>query len=615
MRLIVPVVAALVPLVITPGWLSHFDITPKIAVLLCGLTLIFLYPSANVHNFYELLRSRAGRWFAGLLAVEWACCALASAFSSHPALSLSGSSWRRYGLASESGLLLFALLAAGWLAADPGNIRRLLRFAAGAGALASVYGIAQYFGWDPLLPAHAYEVGEGPFTIVRPPGTMGHADYFAAWLVVIAFLALALRRLEPAGWRRNGALAVTGLAVVAIILSGTRSAMLGLLAGAIVYAATQRSRVQVRAVLAGLTCVAALAVFFFSPAGAKLRARLHWSVEDALGGARLLLWRDSLRMAAHRPLAGFGPETFATEFPRFESVELARAYPDFYHESPHNMFLDALTSQGAGGALALLALCVLAGWAAARGLRSRNPLAAPLAAALAGLLVAQQFIVFVFATLLYFYLLVALLVAASPVKLVRESKARFSPLIRYAGLAASLVLLGFGIRLVAADRALAVAQRQIAAGDATRAADAYQTVLRWQPAGAGADLDYSRAMQQLSNRTTLSTAMRSIAVAQAFDAAARAVSTSEARQNAWYNLSELLAARNDVAGVERSLRNAIAWSPNWFKPHWALAQLLELTNRHAEALAEAQAAMQRDGGHDAEVAATWNRLKQRSREP
>ena len=37
MRFIVPLVAALVPLLITPGWFSHFDITPKIAILLCGL--------------------------------------------------------------------------------------------------------------------------------------------------------------------------------------------------------------------------------------------------------------------------------------------------------------------------------------------------------------------------------------------------------------------------------------------------------------------------------------------------------------------------------------------------------------------------------------------------
>ncbi len=199
MRFVVPLIAALVPLVITPGWLSHFDITPKMAILLCGLTLIFLYPSAIVHNVYELLRRPAGRWFAVLLAATWIACALAAALSTHPALSLNGSTWRRYGLASETGLLLFVLLAAGWLAAGVDAVRMFLRASTASGAIASLYGIAQYFGWDPLLPSHAYQAGEGAFTIVRPPGTLGHADYFAAWLVVVTFLALALRRLEPAG--------------------------------------------------------------------------------------------------------------------------------------------------------------------------------------------------------------------------------------------------------------------------------------------------------------------------------------------------------------------------------------------------------------------------------
>jgi tetratricopeptide (TPR) repeat protein len=96
---------------------------------------------------------------------------------------------------------------------------------------------------------------------------------------------------------------------------------------------------------------------------------------------------------------------------------------------------------------------------------------------------------------------------------------------------------------------------------------------------------------------------------QAFESGVRATEKSEQRQNAWYNLAELFAARNDAVGAERSLRNAIAWSPNWFKPHWILAQLLDAQHRSKEALAEAQAAVDRDGGRDAEVTQTWTRLR------
>ena len=612
MPFIVPLVTALVPLIITPGLLSHFDVTPKAAILLFGSALILLYSKANVHNFYNFLCEPAGRWLVVLLAAAWFCTAIATLLSTHGALSLNGSNWRRLGLIPESGLLVFVVLAAAWLAAQPGNVRTLLRASSASGGIAAAYGIAQYFGWDPLLPAKAYRVGEGEFQIVRPPGTLGHADYFAAWLVVIVFLALGLKRLETERWRRYAAVSVSALAGLAIIMSGTRSAMLGLLVGGIVFATLGRYRVRARALIAGFACLAALALFFISPVGLKLRARLHWSLEDARGGARLLLWKDSLGMATARPLSGFGPETFATEFPRFESVDLARAFPDFYHESPHNMFLDALTSRGAIGLLVLLGLCGLGAWCIRRCVRLGRPLAAPLAAALAGLLIAQQFIVFVLTTSLYFYLVIALLAVsvAAQNKPSVNSPQRPSWVLP-ATLVVSLLFAGYAVRLLVADAALAAAQREIASGDAS--GRAYRIVLGWQLSGTEDDVSYSRAMQELSTHAPIF-ATRLAARQQAMEAGFRAVSTAEDRSNAWYNLAGLLAGNNDTAGVEHALRNAIVWAPNWFKPHWALAQMLALTGRREEALAEARAAVERDGGHDTQVTETWNALEKHYRD-
>ncbi|HLH00013.1 MAG TPA: O-antigen ligase family protein [Bryobacteraceae bacterium] len=611
MRWIVPLVAALVPLLITPGVLSHFDVTPKLAILLLGSALIPFYWKTNVQNFYNLLRRPAGRWFAGLLAAAWISMAVATVFSKHAMLSLNGGGWRRLGLIPETALLLFAAAAGAWMAADSGNIRLLLRACAAAGAVSSGYGIAQYFGWDALLPLKAYEVGEGRYMIVRPPGTMGHADYFAAWLVAVVFLGIALARLETRTWSRWAGAGASAVAAIAIVLSGTRSAMLGLILGGIILLALARLRIGVRSLTAGALCAAMLALFFFSPAGLKLRARLHWSVEDAHGGARLLLWRDAIGMAAQRPLAGFGPETFSTEFARFESVALARAFPDFYHESPHNIFLDALTWGGILALLTLLGFCWLGAWCAAHPALPAKPLAAPLAAGLAGLMAAQQFIVFVIPVLLYFYLLIGLLVAITGATTEQQVRSVRFLYPRAVMATVSLLLVGYTCRLLIADTALAVAQRRIASGDAQRAAEAYRTVLRWQLEGTGDDLSYSRAMQELAARSPIFVT-RLVARQEALEAAVRAVSSAEDRQNAWYNLATLLAANNDAAGVERALRNAIAWSPNWFKPHWMLAQLLALEGRGHEALQEAQTAVERDGGHDTQVAQTLETLTKSS---
>ncbi len=612
MRLLVPLIAALVPLLILPGVLAYFDVTPKIAFLLIGTALILLYRAQNVRNVSAILRTRLGRWWVALLAAQWLSSAIATAFSTHPALSLNGGNWRRFGLFSETALLMFALLASAWLAADRENVRWFLRAATAAGALAALYGIAQYLSWDPLMPVAAYQAGEGPFTIVRPPGTLGHADYFGAWLVIIAFFSLALERMEQTRWVKVAALIATAMVAFAIVLSGTRSAILGVIVGAIVFVIARRPRVRARAVGFSLASVAAFSLFFFSAPGSKLRARLHWSLEDIRGGARLLLWRDSLRMAAQRPIQGFGPETFVTEFPRFESVDLSRAYPDFYHESPHNIFLDPLTSRGLLGLVPLLALCGLGVWAALHFLRHRDPLAAPLAAALVASLVCQQFGVFIVPTALYFYLLLAILVAAAiPPAPPEPFKARWYPPLAFA---AAIFLVVFAVRLLMADGALAVVERRIEAGDANGAAEAYRTVLKWQPADAGSDLRYSRAMQQLAVRAPLF-ASSLMARQEAVKAGIAATRTSEDRENAWYNLATLFAATNDAASVERSLRNAIAWAPNWFKPHWTLAQLLEMANRPNQALAEAAEAAKLDAGHDPEVTETWKHLQKIQRAP
>ena len=391
-----------------------------------------------MYTMFTIDRGAGGALVRGAVGRTVGRAALATILSSHRALSLNGSSWRRYGLSSKTGLLLFVLLAAGWLVAEQDNVRLLLRAITVSGGLASLYGIAQYFGWDPLLPSKAYQAGEGPFTIVRPPGTLGHADYFAAWLVVVTFFGLALARLESdAGG--GGGLGVSMLSIIAIVLSGTRAAMLGLVVGAVVLIflrppADSIARGDDRCRGSG-----GCAIFWWSPGGTKLRARCTGQWRTSRGGTRMLLWRDSLGMAAHRPVWGFGPETFATEFPRYESKELARAYPAFFSESPHNVFLDALTTRGAGGLLLLMGFCVLAIWAAKR--RSRPELAAALAASL----VCQQFTVFVVATSLYFYLLIAMLVA-EPDNNMPERKSRWW--LFPVGVAASVFFAAFTVRLL-----------------------------------------------------------------------------------------------------------------------------------------------------------------------
>ena len=671
MALFQAVVIGLLALIITPGYLFYFDVTPKVVVLLAGTAVALLGCGAVDYRG----RGHVYRLFSLLLVLNLVSLAISTALSANPALSAFGTNWRRFGSVIQATILLFSWLIASHAASRPDRVRSILRGIAIAGGISAVYGIAQYFGWDPILPAAAYHIGEGIWTIVRPPGTLGYVSYFATWLLFVTFLSLALAAMDSSAWWRRVAFGAALLSTIAMLLTGTRAAMLGLVAGLAVGAYFRRKarktalsmvgrtprsaadplvghrpeadekpagRVEsaalgrpvaigvvgklkhtVRLVTVIALILAAVVGFYFSPPGWKLRSRTRWIVEDPWGGNRPDLWRDSLRMGAARIAQGYGPEVFTAAFPRFESKALAESYPDFLHESPHNIFLDALVSQGLPGFLILCGLCYvgLRHACGATNTRQRDqgvprgpggpphhvgePSAAMwIRAALAAGIVSQQFTVFTVPAALIFYTTIALAVAIAE----EPTEPRRSWRFQLASAPVALALLYLAARFTISDHALALARRSVEAGDLPSAVAHYGRYQRWNLPGTSADLWYSRALFGLAQKTPDFT-LRFQTIAQSGAAAVRATKTAEDPFNAWFNLALLYASQNDAPQTERSLRAAVAASPNWFKPHWTLAQLLRLEHRMEEAEREAALAAELDAGKNPEVAQTLAEIR------
>jgi O-antigen ligase len=562
---------ALIPLILTPGLLFYFDVTPKLVALLVGtaiaLPLLLAWP---------LPRGGAGRALLGLITAQAFSLALSTAVSRRPEMSLWGSNWRTLGALTQAVLLLLTLLLFSWLAGRPARLRLLLHWMAIAGSLAAAYGILQYFGWDPWLLAKAYQAGEGIFMIVRPPGTMGHADYFANYLLFTSFAGLALAANDRAFGRALGLCAVS-LGAAAVVLSGTRGALVGAVAGALYLLLRVRPRFSWRVFAAGAAIAAVTAGFYFSPAGSRLRSRVHWIGEDTRGGARILLWRDSLRLAAHYPIAGAGSETFPALFPQFQSEELARTYPDFYYESPHDMFLDALAAQGPLGAAVLLGWIALGLWAG----RGRSGYPPFLSAALVAGVIGHLFTVLIVPTALCFYMIVAMLAAGRSDAVEPRRRLLLAPV--------SAAMIFLGLRMLVADRSLELAHRDLETGRTIDAIEQYRTARGW---GLSADLWYARTIAPL-------------AAQEAIDAATRATAGEDA-QNAWYTLAWLHARSGDVRATEQSLRASIGCSPNWYKPHWMLAQILRREGREDEARAELRRAEYLSAGKNPALMAVFS---------
>ncbi len=610
-------VTAAVPVVLLPELSFHFDVAPKIVLLLLGAAAAILLWPSFVEGLTRALHGRTTRWFLLLLGVYAVSLVVSTALSSQPELSFGGTNWRRLGLVSHAALLSFAAVFLGWASADIKRVRTPLRAITGAGLLVSCYGIAQYFGIDPLLPAEAYHVGGEGWGIVRPPGTLGHAGYFATYLLYVVFMSAALVRLEESAFWRRLAGATALVAAIAIVLTGTRSALLGLAGGAALALVWYRPRLtRQRAITVGALAVAGV-VFLLLPAGQKLRSRVQWSVEDARGGSRLWLWRDSLRMAGDHWLLGTGLETFGNEFPHYQSVELAKAYPDWYHESPHNVFLD--TAQGVLGLAAFAGLAVLPLWAAWRNRKQAPDVTGLAAAAVFGGLISQQFLAFTAPTALYLYVVAAWLMALSSSSVAGPRKTpgaapRQALAWRWATIPLAVGFAGFAVQLGLADLHLARVRSLVRAQDVGGAIEAYKEVRRAQPWGMSVDFWYSRAMASLAGSAPNLEDKQS-AWRDGLAAAGRAVGESEQKLNAYYNLAAFRSVVNDLTGTETALRASIEIAPAWYKSHWMLARILEKAGRTTEARHEAERAVELNGGNSAEVAATWEELRRRTSPP
>jgi O-antigen ligase len=588
MAVLLAMAIASISLIITPGYHFSFDVTPKIIALLAatGLLLIWVALSSEKPDW----KSPLYRWFSMLLLLNLISLAVSTAFSSRPDLSLFGTNWRRYGSVIEGAICLLAWLTVAVCAGRPDRVKAVLRGITLAGAAAATYGIAQYLGWDPLLSQASYQVGEGIWTIVRPPGTLGYSSYFATWLLMVAFLSAALTAMEDSSWWRRFGVAVTLVSIFAMWLTGTRAAILGLAAGGLTWLVIRKLRVTRRTIAVTLLAVIGCVVFYYSPPGQAMRSRTRWFAEDLWGGARVTLWRDSLHMARHRLVTGFGPEVFTAEFPHYESTALARAFPDFSHESPHNIFLDALVAQGIPGLALLLAFC---GMAFAT---KRRP---EITAGLVAVMVSQQFTAFTVPTAMMFFVPLALLVALETPAIRPRRRAPFIA----AAVPVAAALLYLAVRFSAADHELELTKRALDNLNLNDATTYYRRYEQLRLPGGTADLWYSRALLEFASKEAAPNE-RVLAVKSAGAAARQATETAEDPFAAWYNLAIYYGRQNDAAESERGVRAAIAARPSWYKPHWVLAQILRLDGRLEQARQEAALAADLDGGKDAEVTRT-----------
>jgi hypothetical protein len=320
------------------------------------------------------------------------------------------------------------------------------------------------------------------------------------------------------------------------------------------------------------------------PTGKGVRARFTQWAEDRAGSPRLLVWRDSLPLLWQHPVSGIGPELFEGKFRRIESMDLARAYPDHYHESPHNFLLEVAIGQGLIGFALWLGLLSVASWSGLSCFRRGDSAANPLLSALIATFISLQFCPLTTTNELYVLVLCAMLVGLAALRAPAESHSPvWSPPLTWCGRAAGAALVGIASAYAVQTTLYALAESRAFQRNLARAQELYDDGRRFpMPAP---NLELSRQCALVAQHS--GSPEREQAFALGIKAAESGERGSAERFDALYQSAMLAIMTGDLSRAQTKLRAAVDCSPTWYRPRMALASVLWWQGRDQEAEREA----------------------------
>ncbi len=370
---------------------------------------------------------------------------LSTALSSNQYIAIFGTLERANGLLTQICYLILFVVVATKINAQ--HSRQLLQVIILTAFPICLLGLAQASGWQPL-PI---------FTDARSliTTTLGRANFTGAYLALLLPLTLAAAQSATERWRRIGYGALVLLELVTIALTQARAAWIAAVVGMGVLLwlrfAPQWSRRD--RWLSGLSGVVVLG-------GGLLLILQHGIASGGSIAARWTIWQASLRLLWPRVWLGYGADTLELHFPSVYPPQLV-----YYQgrgivvDRAHNWLLDWSLNYGVVATVILMALVALIlrqGW---RRLTTPQTAAAPLSgepplehhwlaacmAAVCAQLVGNLFLFEVAATAVVFWLLLAIVTAATTNR-VPQAAQLITPLwTRYAVIVTAVLIVAWSV--------------------------------------------------------------------------------------------------------------------------------------------------------------------------
>lgn len=375
----------LMPLVIPVGLVAYPFVLPKI--LFFQVLMSLTVPAFLVLAWREPRYRPRFSWIYAALGGHLAALALSAATAADQHRTFWGSQERMNGLLQLLHFAAWLAMASSLLKTWP-DWRKLLHWQAVLGFVVALVALLQR-PFPNLLGVAAES---------RVAGLLGHPIYLGAYQAFMVFwLALLWSRADKPAQRRCYAVGI-GVCALAMLASGSRGPLLGLVAGAAfafaVWVVGDRRCRVVAFGGAALVCIVAtyfLVARYFVPLGSLEE---FWSRNRALqhlfqaefDPVRRHLWAIAWNAFRDRPWLGWGLANFDIVFDTYFDPWFTCLGPnDRYEDSSHSLYLDHLSTAGILGLATFLVLWGSALSALRGALRARH-LELPASAILSGMI-------------------------------------------------------------------------------------------------------------------------------------------------------------------------------------------------------------------------------------
>ncbi|HEX3099361.1 MAG TPA: O-antigen ligase family protein [Patescibacteria group bacterium] len=366
----------IVPLLFVSVFLEGYEtVKYPLFLLLTGVGVLVLItrPQVYVHKFIMWL-------LGGFVAIT----ALSAIFSLDVINSVIGLYSRYTGsVFFIAGWVLFILLV--WNAVKQDEQRRLtlLRVLFFDGLAIALLGITQYFNI-------AYYGGVSQYSRTIIPSFVGNQNFFAMFLLVTIPLGALLWQTAKGRAAKYYYIIAAAIMTWAIVLSGSRGALLGLVASLIVFLVAAGIRKYPKSVIYWVLGLGALAAVLYVGFFAIIRSDTIKGVaaSDYTAETRYVIWSDTLSIIKDNPFLGTGPGNFFIAFGKLGNSALSS---NERFDDAHNLVLQLTATFGVPAALLFLIIIGIAIFLAWRETAYGKQSAIWVIAAVAGWLVAASF--------------------------------------------------------------------------------------------------------------------------------------------------------------------------------------------------------------------------------